>query len=61
MKNGTNQILNEKEFMKRVILHNDINDVLIISIFKKNLIYLKKKNIYFFANFNLFEKRNCWK
>lgn len=47
--------------MKRVILHNDINDVLIISIFKKNLIYLKKKNIYFFASFNLFEKRNCWK
>lgn len=44
--------------MNRVILRNILNDVLYL----KNLIYLKKNiYLYFFENFNLFEKRNCWK
>lgn len=43
--------------MNRVILRNIINDVLYL----KNLIYLKKNiYLYFFENFNLFEKRSCW-
>lgn len=42
--------------MNRVILRNILNDILYL----KNLIYLKKNiYLYFFENFNLFEKRSC--